>query len=88
MSIIDKILNLFQSDKANSLVLTPEIEAMIAFRNDLLSLQEIDSYIARSDYAYLHDKYLDTYTFFENTKRANALSYYCQKNGLDKKYVG
>ena len=87
MSIIDKILNLFQSDKANSLVLTPEIEAMIAFRKDILSLKKIDSYIAQSDYAYLHDKYLDTYTFFENTKRANALSYYCKKNGLDNNIV-
>ena len=87
MSIIDKILNLFQSDKAKSLVLTPEIEAMISFRKDLLSLQEKDIYIARSDYSFLHNKYFDTYTFFENTKRANALSYYCQKNGLDKNYV-
>ena len=60
---------------------------MMAFRKDLMSLQEIDSYIAHSDYAYLRDKYLDTYTFFENTKRAKHLSYYCQKNGLDKNYV-
>lgn len=72
MSIIDKILNLFQSDKANSLVLTPEIEAMIAFRKELLSLQEIDSYIAKSDYAYLHDKYLDTFTFLK-TRREQKL---------------
>lgn len=87
MSLIDKILNIFQSEKANSLVMTPEIEAMIAFRKDLLTLQELDRYIARSDYAYLHSKYLDTYTFFENTKRANTLDYYCRKNGLEKRYV-
>lgn len=87
MSLIDKILNIFQSEKANSLVMTPEIEAMIAFRKDLLSLQELDRYIARSDYAYLHSKYLDTYIFFENTKRANTLDYYCRKNGLEKRYV-
>ena len=69
MSIIYKILSIFHSDKANFQVLTPEIKALMAFRKELMSFQEIDRYIARSDYAYLRNNYSDTYTFFENTKR-------------------
>ena len=60
---------------------------MMAFRKELTSLLEIDKYIARSDYALLRDKFNDTYTFFENTKRANTLDYYCQNNGLETSYV-
>ena len=81
MSIIYKILSIFHSDKANFQVLTPEIKALMAFRKELMSFQEIDRYIARSDYAYLRNNYSDTYTFFENTKRAKTLDYYCEKNG-------
>ena len=87
MSIVDKIFRLFQSDKTHSLVMTTEIEAMMSFRKEMTSLLEIDSYIAKSDYAYLRDKYLDTYTFFENANRANTLNYYCDKNGLNIKYA-
>lgn len=87
MSIIYKILSIFHSDKANFQVLTPEIKALMAFRKELMSFQEIDRYIARSDYAYLRNNYSDTYTFFENTKRAKTLDYYCEKNGLEKSYV-
>ena len=83
MSFFNKIRNIFQSDKAESSELTPEIEALMAFRSDLMSLQEIDKYIARSDFAYLHHKYFDIYTFFENAKRANTLDYYCNKNELE-----
>lgn len=60
---------------------------MMTFRKELTSLLEIDKYIARSDYAFLRDKFNDTYTFFENTKRANTLDYYCQNNGLEISYV-
>ncbi|SEF99827.1 DNA helicase-4 [Xylanibacter ruminicola] len=57
------------------------------FRKKLMSIQEIDKYIARSDYSFLREHFSDTYTFFENTKRANALEYYCEKNALEKRYV-
>ena len=86
-SFIYRIKSIFQSDKVKSVVLTPEIKAMMAFRKELTSLLEIDKYIARSDYAFLRDKFNDTYTFFENTKRANTLDYYCQNNGLEISYV-
>jgi len=86
-SFIYRIKSIFQSDKVKSVVLTPEIKAMMAFRKELTSLLGIDKYIARSDYALLRDKFNDTYTFFENTKRANTLDYYCQNNGLEISYV-
>ena len=87
MSLIYKILSIFQSDKANFQTLTPEIKALMEFRKKLMSFQEMDRYIARSDYAFLREHYSDTYTFFENTKRANTLKYYCEKNALEKSFV-
>jgi DNA helicase-4 len=87
MSLIYKILSIFQSDKANFQALTPEIKALMEFRKKLMSFQEMDRYIARSDYAFLREHYSDTYTFFENTKRANTLKYYCEKNALEKSFV-
>ena len=87
MSFINKIIRIIKTDRADSIVLTPEVEALMGFRKDLISLKKLDNYISRSDYAFLREKYLDTYTFFENTKRANTLDYYCDKNGLKKNQV-
>ena len=77
MSLIYKILSIFQSNNAGFKALTPEIKELMAFRKDLMSLQEVDRFIARSDYAYLREKYSKTYTFFANAVRANTLDYYC-----------
>lgn len=87
MSLIYKILSIFQSNNAEFKALTPEIKELMAFRKDLMSLQEVDRYIARSDYAYLRDTYSKTYTFFENALRANTIDYYCEQNGLERRYV-
>ena len=87
MSLISKILSIFRSDNADFQSVTPEIKALMDFRKELMSFQDTDRYLARSDYAFLQDKYSGTYTFFENTKRANMLKYYCKKNALKKSYV-
>lgn len=87
MSLIYKILSIFQSKNADFEALTPEIKELMEFRKELMSLQEIDRYIARSDYISLRENYSKTYTFFENAQRANTLDYYCEKNALEKSYV-
>lgn len=87
MGLIYKILSVFQSDKAEFKALTPEIKELMAFRKEVMSLQEIDRYIARSDYAHLHEDYSDTYTFFENALRAKTLNFYCKQNALERVYV-
>ena len=87
MSLIYKIISIFQSKNADLQTLTPEIKELMQFRKDLLSLQEVDRYIARSDYYSLRETYSKTYTFFENAHRANTLDYYCMKNALERKYV-
>ena len=87
MSLIYKIFKIFQSPKEDFKVLTPEIKELMDFRKELLSLQEIDRFIARSDYIPLRDNYSKTYTFFENAQRANTLDFYCKKNALEKSYV-
>ena len=87
MSLIYKILSIFKSEKAEFKALTPEIKELMNFRKDVMSLQEVDGYIARSDYAYLRDEYAKTYTFFENALRAKTLDYYCENNALEREYV-
>lgn len=87
MSFIYKILSIFHSDNSEFQELTPEIKELLEFRKEVMSLQEYDSFIARSDYAFLRDKYSKTYTFFENAHRANTLDYYCEKNALEKKFA-
>lgn len=87
MSLIYKILSIFQSKNADFQALTPEIKELMEFRKELMSLQEVDRFIARSDYLSLREIYSKTYTFFENAHRANTLDYYCEKNALEKKYV-
>lgn len=87
MSLIYKILSIFKSDKADFKALTPEIKELMEFRKDLMSLQEVDRYLAHSDYVNLRDKYAKTYTFFENTLRAKTLDYYCEQNALERNYV-
>ena len=87
MSLVYKILSIFQSDKAEPQILTPEIKAMMEFRKELMAFQETDRYIARSDYMYLREKYAEIYTFFESAKRADTLDYYCEKNALERIYA-
>lgn len=87
MSLIYKILSIFQSKNADFQALTPEIKELMEFRKELMSLQEVDRFIARSDYLSLREIYSKTYTFFENAHRANTLDYYCEKNALERKYV-
>ena len=87
MSFIYKILSIFKSDDVGTNVLTPEIKELMAFRKDLMSLQEVDRYIARSEYIPLRENYSKTYIFFENAQRAKTLDYYCKQNGLEKRYA-
>lgn len=87
MSLIYKIISIFKSEKAEFKALTPEIKELMNFRKDVMSLQEVDRYIARSGYAYLRDEYAKTYTFFENALRAKTLDYYCENNALEREYV-
>lgn len=54
----------------------------VEFIKELKELLSKDKYIARSDYNFLIEKYQKIYTFFESTKRANTLSYYCKQNRL------
>ena len=76
MSLVYKILSIFQSDKEEPQILTPEIKALMEFRKELMAFQETDRYIARSDYSFLREKYAEIYTFFESAKRADTLDYY------------
>ena len=87
MSLIYKIISIFQSKNADFEALTPEIKELMEFRKELMSLQGIDRFIARSDYSSLRDNYSQTYTFFENAQRAKTLDYYCEKNALERGYV-
>ena len=56
MSFIYKILSIFRSDKAELKALTPEIKEFMDFRKHVMSLQSLDEYVARSNYAHLREE--------------------------------
>ena len=87
MSFIYKILSIFKSDKAELKALSPEIKELMDFRKHVMSLQALDGYIARSDYAHLREEYSRIYTFFESALRAETLDYYCETNALERIYI-
>jgi len=68
MSIIYKILSIFQSDNSEFQELTPEIKELMGFRKELMSILDVDMFIAHSDYIHLRDKYSKTYTFLRVLK--------------------
>ncbi len=65
----------------------PEFTQAENFNFELQKLLSLDSYLARSNYAYLIDKYKSTYDFFNNNKKANTLQYYCKTNKLNESIV-
>ena len=65
----------------------PEFAQAENFNFELQKLLSLDSYLARSNYAYLIDKYKSTYDFFNNNKKANTLQYYCKTNKLNESIV-
>ena len=64
------------SDRSN---IPNEYKMAIACNQEFEELMTADKYIARSDYRYLLDKYIDIYTFFDSAKKAKTLSYYCKQ---------
>ncbi|MDE6285066.1 MAG: UvrD-helicase domain-containing protein, partial [Bacilli bacterium] len=54
----------------------------IACNKEFDSLLSEDKFIARSDYKHILEQYKDIYIFFESTRKANTLSYYCKQNRL------
>lgn len=59
-----------------------EYKMAIECNHEFETLMAADKYIARSDYKYLINKYEEVYVFFNNTKKAKALSYYCKQNHI------
>ena len=68
--------------------MTPEHKQLIAFFQQLKDLLAKDNYLAVSDYREFIPNYADLNNFFLAQKRANTLSYYCNKNDLQEKWVG
>ena len=53
-----------------------EYAQALAFNKEFSDILKSDSFIARSDYNDLIQKYEPTATFFENNQRAKTLTYY------------
>ena len=73
---------LFGKNKKRNLNLPIEYSEAIACNQEFESLLSKNSFIARSDYKHIVEKYKTVYTFFENAQKANTLSYYCKQNKL------
>lgn len=93
MSIFSKIFarkSKFQqaSDKLRTMgPMTYEHEQLVEFYRELKALLGKDKFLAVSDYKAFVTKYADIYTFFLGQKRAKTLSFYCQQNNLQEKWV-
>ncbi|MCD8372542.1 MAG: UvrD-helicase domain-containing protein, partial [Clostridia bacterium] len=81
MGFFDKLFN------KKAVAIPKEYKAALSFNDEMVNLLSLDKYIARSDYKFLIEQYKEDYTFFENMKRANAISYYCKQNKLQEKEV-
>ncbi len=75
--------NLFKKTKNQNNSFPTEYKSILEFNNEFKILLSQDQYIARSDYAYLIDKYHDTFLFYDNNRKANTLVYYCKSNKLN-----
>ena len=67
--------------------MTPEHQLLVEFYRDLKELLSNDKYLAVSDYKGIEPKYADLYSFFHGQQRAKTLSFYCQQNDLQEKWV-
>lgn len=67
--------------------MTSEHRQLVEFYRELKELLKADKFLAVSDYKEMVAKYADIYSFFSGQKRANTLSFYCQKNDLQQKWV-
>lgn len=67
--------------------MTPEHQQLVEFYRQLKALLKTDKYLAVSDYKEIVSKYADIYNFFQAQKRANTLTFYCQQNDLQEKWV-
>lgn len=61
----------------------PELIHVESFNSELIELLTCDKFLARSDYAYLIEKYKSDYDFFIINKRAGTLKYFCKTNRIN-----
>lgn len=82
MSIFSRLFRLKkQSEVKNEL--TPDSHHLTSFGNQVNTLLSGDKFIARRDYRFLVDKYVDLYKQFKTLKNTQTLSYYCTQRGLN-----
>ncbi|MBQ0044176.1 MAG: UvrD-helicase domain-containing protein [Bacteroidales bacterium] len=67
--------------------MTSEHKQLVEFYRELKELLNSDKYLAVSDYKEIVPKYADIYNFFLGQKRAKTLTFYCQQNDLQEKWV-
>lgn len=67
--------------------MTLEHKQLVEFYRELKALLAEDKFLAVSDYKEIVPKYADIYTFFLGQKRAKTLTFYCQQNDLQEKWV-
>lgn len=64
-----------------------EYTQVLAFNKEFACIMKSDRFIARSDYKKFIYDFKPTATFFENSKRAKTLSYYCKQNKISEKEI-
>ena len=64
-----------------------EFKQAVDFNTKFSDLLKADTFIARSNYKQLIQEYQFTATFFENSKRAQTLTYYCRQNKVNQEEI-
>lgn len=81
-----KIFDIFKTrQKAKNL--PEEYKSASAFNEEFGALLSADKFIARSDYAYLIEKYSKIYSTYESMQRTKTLSYYCKQNKVNESEI-
>lgn len=81
MGIFSKLFNKNAENETNNKPL--EYLETVKFNEEMLDLLDKDSFLARSDYKGLVEKYAQIAVFFENSKRAETLNYYRKQNKIN-----
>ena len=83
MSIFSWIFGIQSNTENTEENISQEMKNLVEFETRLQTLLNTDNYIARRDYKFLCEDYIDLYNKFCTLKKSKTLGYYCSQNHID-----
>ena len=87
MSLLDKLFGFKHIRNNSGIESIPELIKLAKFENNLKSLLDKDSFLARRDYQFLLEENFDIYNHFCTLKNSKTLDYYCSHNHVETKRI-